>query len=88
MNTKKQIAMENRYIDFDSCVIERVKAPTINSEKEFIAMVILNDREGGNIFNFPGTFTDEQIKVAVAFANQSYQLGKIHGLNYLKENKG
>ena len=84
MNTKKKIAMENRYIDFDSCVIERVKAPTINSEKEFIAMVILNDREGGNIFNFPGTFTDEQIKVAVAFANQSYRLGKIHGISLYK----
>ncbi|OLF56796.1 hypothetical protein BTN33_22665 [Aeromonas veronii] len=71
--------MENRYIDFDSCVIERVKTPTFNS-KNNISMVILNDKEGRNLFNFPGTFTDEQIKVAVAFANQSYQLGKIHGL--------
>ena len=79
--------MENRYIDFDSCVIERVNTPTFNNENN-IAMVILNDKEGGNLFNFPGTFTDEQIKVAVAFANQSYRLGKIHGLNYLEENKG
>ncbi|EHW5332148.1 hypothetical protein K2990_004730 [Escherichia coli] len=88
MDTKEQIAIENLYIDFDSCVIERVKVPTFDSEKKFVPMVRLTDEEGGYIFNFPGTFTDEQIRVAVAFANQSYRLGKIHGLNYLGENKG
>jgi hypothetical protein len=39
----------------------------------------LIDEEGVNLFNFPDSFTDEQIKVAVAFANQSYRLGKAHG---------
>ncbi|WP_270819920.1 hypothetical protein [Aeromonas sp. Y311-2] len=71
--------MENQYVDFESCVIERVKVPTFDSEKKFVPMVRLTDEEGGNLFNFPDSFTDEQIKVAVAFANQSYRLGKVYG---------
>lgn len=73
--------MENQYVDFESCVIERVKVPTFDSEKKFVPMVRLTDEEGGNLFNFPDSFTDEQIKVAVAFANQSYRIGKTHGAN-------
>lgn len=73
--------MENQYVDFESCVIERVKVPTFDSEKKFVPMVRLTDEEGCNLFNFPDTFTDEQIKVAVAFANQSYRIGKAHGAN-------
>lgn len=73
--------MENQYVDFESCVIERVKVPTFDSEKKFVQMVRLTDEEGGNLFNFPDSFTDEQIKVAVAFANQSYRIGKAHGAN-------
>lgn len=71
--------MENQYVDFDSCVIERVKVPTYDPEKDFIRLASLIDEEGFNLFNFPDSFTDEQIKVAVAFANQSYRLGKAHG---------
>ncbi len=73
--------MENQYVYFESCVIERVKVPTFDSEKKFVPMVRLTDEEGGNLFNFPDSFTDEQIKVAVAFANQSYRIGKAHGAN-------
>lgn len=71
--------MENKYVDFDSCVIERVKVPTFDSEKKFIHMARLTDEDGVNLFDFPDSFTDEQIKVAVACANRFYQFGKVHG---------
>jgi len=71
--------MENQYVDFDGCVIKRVKVPTFDSESKFIPMARLVDEEGVSLFSFPDSFTDEQIKLAVAFINQSYRLGKSHG---------
>ncbi|WP_290467194.1 hypothetical protein [Aeromonas salmonicida] len=71
--------MNNQYVDFESCEIERADVPNFASEKKFTRMARLINEEGVNLFNFPDSFTDEQIKVAVAFANQSYRLGKAHG---------
>ncbi len=71
--------MENQYVDFDSCVIKRVKVPTFAGESKFTTMARLVDEEGDSLFSFPDSFTDEQIKLAVAFINQSYRLGKAHG---------
>lgn len=71
--------MENQYVNFESCMIERVNVPTFDSESKFIPMARLVDKEGVSLFSFPNSFTDEQIKLSVAFINQSYLLGKAHG---------
>lgn len=67
--------MKNQYIDFDSCVIVRVEAPIFDG----INIARLTNEDGVSVFEFPDSFTDEQIKVAVACANRFYRLGKVHG---------
>lgn len=59
----------DKFLHFEDCYIERVK-DSLSGE-----VAKLRDEEGTCVFQFPATWTDEQIKQALEFANEAYAQG-------------
>jgi hypothetical protein len=58
----------DKYRHKEDCHVER-------AEKKGCPVAELYDCEGEKVWDFPGSFTDEQIMVALAFANHTFKAG-------------
>lgn len=65
------------FFDFNDAVINR-------DHEEFYDSVVLEDPTGDVKYVFDSDWTDEQVMMALDFANDAYELGQIHGKLQLK----
>lgn len=62
MNQTLYVHPEDTWIDRDGAGINK-------------DMAVLRDEEGAELGRFPGSWTDEQVKIALNFANRIYRKG-------------
>ena len=70
--------MMNKMVYWEDCIVVRPDSEWEDMRLEGHARLCANDEEY-SYFNFPESFTDEQIRIALRFANLAYAKGFSHG---------